>query len=239
MMQFTCKRGPSVFNLRRSEIDQIDSLAFAPGEQNEIATIDLHCHARRCLVLTDAIQPGKNLLALKVTQHTVTSDQLDKMSEYADFDLAGIIRGVYLFRTPDKHVAAAEIATVFAKEYRDATISGKMAVVNESDTPLGDAALSFTLISADGKTAANGAKVLPAGIAAWQRIDVAVDLPVKSPEKWDAEHPRLYLLCTELTSGNRVIQSLDQKIGLTTFLDSSDDASLTARRFCGRRRCFT
>ena len=77
--------------------------------------------------------PGENLLALKVTQHNVTSDQLDKMSEYADFDLAGIIRSVYLFRVPEKHIAAMEIATIFDENYRDAAISGKMAVVNESD----------------------------------------------------------------------------------------------------------
>ena len=68
--------------------------------------------------VTDAVHPGENLLALKVTQHTVTSDQLDKMSEYTDFDLAGIIRSVYLFRVPEKHIAAAEIATVFDEKYR-------------------------------------------------------------------------------------------------------------------------
>ena len=35
---------------------------------------------------------------MRVTQHTVVSDRLDKMSEYADFPLAGIMRPVYLFR---------------------------------------------------------------------------------------------------------------------------------------------
>ena len=40
-----------------------------------------------------------------------------------------------------------------------------------------------------------------------------VNLPVKSPKKWDAEHPNLYMLRTELKSGNRVIQTLSQKIG--------------------------
>ena len=68
--------------------------------------------------VTDVVQPGENLLALRVTQHNVTSDELDKMSEYADFDLAGIIRSVYLFRVPEKHIAAVEIATIFDKNYR-------------------------------------------------------------------------------------------------------------------------
>ena len=50
---------------------------------------------------TDAVHPGEDVLALRVTQHTVTSDNLDKMSEYTDFNLAGIIRSVYLFRVPE------------------------------------------------------------------------------------------------------------------------------------------
>ena len=86
--------------------------------------------------VTDAVHPGENLLALRVTQHNVTSDDLDKMSEYADFDLAGIIRSVYLFRVPEKHIASVAIATVFDEKFKDATIAGKMAVVNESAAPL-------------------------------------------------------------------------------------------------------
>ncbi|MFZ1933280.1 MAG: glycoside hydrolase family 2 TIM barrel-domain containing protein [Thermoguttaceae bacterium] len=163
--------------------------------------------------VTDAVHAGENLLALKVTQHTVASDELDKMSEYTDFDLAGITRSVYLFRTPPTHIAAAQLATVFDEKYQDAAISGKMAVVNESDTPLADVTLSFTLIDSDGKTVAEGTKTLPHELAPWRRIDVDVNLPVKSPSQWNAEHPNLYLLRTELKSGDRVVQTLTQKIG--------------------------
>ncbi len=163
--------------------------------------------------ISDAVHRGENVLALKVTQHTVTSDELDRMSGYADFDLAGIIRSVYVFRVPEQHIASMAIATVFDPDYRNAAISGKMAVVNESDTALSGAALSFTLIDAGGSVAAKGSKALPAELGPWRRIDVDVKLPVKSPKKWDAEHPHLYLLRTELTSGNRVLQTLNQRIG--------------------------
>ncbi len=162
---------------------------------------------------TDVVQPGENALALKVTQHTVSSDQIDKMSEYADFDLAGIIRSVYLFRVPEQHVAAAQLATVFDGKYQDATISGKMAVVNESATNLAGAALSFTLTDADGNVAASGVKAVAPVLWSWGRVDVDVNLAVKSPKPWNAEHPNLYLLRTELKAGERVVQSLTQKIG--------------------------
>ena len=55
--------------------------------------------------ITDAVGKGRNLLALRVREHTPTSDHLDKMSLYADFPLTGIIRPVYLFRVPEVHVA--------------------------------------------------------------------------------------------------------------------------------------
>ena len=163
--------------------------------------------------LSDVVHRGENLLALKVKQHSVTSDQLDKMSEYADFDLAGIIRSVSLFRLPKQHIASVQIATIFDKDYRDAAVSGKMAVVNESDLPLGDASLRFTLAGSDGKVVAQGMKALPVELAPWQRIELDVDLPVKSPRKWDAEHPNLYRFRIALHSGNRVIQTLSQMIG--------------------------
>jgi len=163
--------------------------------------------------VSDVVHEGENLLALKVKQHTVTSDQLDKMSEYADFDLAGIIRTVSLFRLPRAHIAALRIATIFDENYRNATLSGKLGIVNESDAPLSDATLSFTLIGSDGTLVAEGLKALPSELAPWKRIELDVDLPVKSPRKWDAEHPNLYRLRTALKSGNRVIQTLTQKIG--------------------------
>ena len=51
------------------------------------------------------------------------SDQLDKMSEYADFPLAGIMRPVYLFRVPAVHIGALAVSTAFDAAYRDAKLS--------------------------------------------------------------------------------------------------------------------
>jgi beta-galactosidase len=163
--------------------------------------------------VTDVVRPGENVLALRVTQHTVTSDELDKMSEYADFDLAGIIRSVHLFRVPEQHVAAIQSATAFDKQYQDAVVFGKASVVNESDASLGDVTVSHVLFDSEGKTVAEDAKSRPQALPAWQRVETYIDLPVKSPKKWDAEHPNLYLLRTQLKSGDRVVQTLTQRIG--------------------------
>jgi hypothetical protein len=163
--------------------------------------------------ISDAVQAGSNLLALKVAEHCAASDQLDKMSEYSDFDLAGIIRGVSLFRVPERHVAAIELATIFDENYRNASIVGKIAAVNESSSPIRGAALKLTLLDGEGKPVAEGTKKFPVELASWSRADAEINLPVKSPKKWDAEHPNLYSLRIELIDANGIAETLIQKIG--------------------------
>ena len=80
--------------------------------------------------------PATTYLAVRVTQHTVVSDQLDKMSEYADFPLAGIMRPVYLFRVPPIHIGGLALSTAFDAAYADARLSAHVAVLNESPRPL-------------------------------------------------------------------------------------------------------
>ena len=63
--------------------------------------------------VTDLVHSGENLLAVRVTEHTVVSDSLDHMSMYADFPLAGIMRPVHLFRVPETHVGALQVSTAF------------------------------------------------------------------------------------------------------------------------------
>ena len=84
--------------------------------------------------ITDAVGKGENLLALRVREHTPTSDKSGQDEHYADFPLAGIMRPVYLFRVPEVHVGAVEVSTAFDKEYRDATMQVRAVVWNESAT---------------------------------------------------------------------------------------------------------
>ena len=86
--------------------------------------------------ITDVVKPGDNVLALRVREHTTVSDKLDHMSLYADFPLAGIMRPVYLFTTPAVHIAGLQITTTFDKNYRNATMTVRGRVLNESPEAL-------------------------------------------------------------------------------------------------------
>ena len=163
--------------------------------------------------ITDAIRPRDNVLAVRVAQHTVVSDQLDKMSEYADFPLAGIMRPVYLVRVPATHIGALAVSTAFDPAYRDAHLSVAVAVLNESSEPLSHGTVEFRLTDPEGRQVrlAGPAPALEAD--AWQRTETKTTLFVTNPRHWEAEHPCCYLLETILKSKGRVLDRVIQKIG--------------------------
>ena len=163
--------------------------------------------------ITDAVHSRDNLLAVRVTQHTVVSDLLDKMSEYADFPLAGIMRPVYLFRVPPVHIGGLALSTAFDAGYRDAKLSARVAVLNESSEPLPLGTIEFHLTDPDGKRVPLADRVPSIEAGAWQRGEAMVVLDVGHPRHWEAEHPRCYTLETILKAKGRVLDRVTQRIG--------------------------
>ena len=163
--------------------------------------------------ITDAVHSSDNLLAVRVTQHTVVSDRLDKMSEYADFPLAGIMRPVYLFRVPSIHIGGLALSTAFDTAYRDAKLSARVAVLNESSEPLALGTMEFRLTDSDGKPVPLAGQAPSIEAGPWQRGDAQVVLDVSQPRHWEAEHPSCYILETLLKSKGRVLDRVTQRIG--------------------------
>ena len=154
--------------------------------------------------VTDAVKERWNLLAVRVREHTVTSDQLDHMSMYADFPLAGIFRAVSIMRVPETYVGSLEVANTFDKDYRDATMTVKVGVFNESSKPFkGKLALALTGAAA-GKSEPLNLPGTDVEIAPWKRADVDLSLPVSAPKTWTAEHPNLYHLTVRLDAAGKV-----------------------------------
>ena len=164
--------------------------------------------------ITDALHHDErdNLLALRVRERSFTSEKLDKMSKYVDFPLAGIFRPVYLFTTPDVHLTGMEVTPIFDKDYRNAALKVHAYVTNESAQPFqGKAEMSLTG-PLPGKDEAARANPIAVEVAPWQSKEIEFSLPVANPQKWDAEHPRLYALCT-LVAGQDVASSFTLRVG--------------------------
>lgn len=162
------------------------------------------------LDVTAAAHPGDNVIAVRVAKNTVTS-QLDHMSMYADFSLAGIYRRAYVFRVPPVHVQRAQSYSTFDPEFKNADLITQISVVNQS----GRAAhhLSLQLILMDGKQVTAQSRPVELNLRPWSRQKETIQMKVVDPRKWNAEHPELYTLRTVLTRGDGTVERLEKKIG--------------------------
>jgi hypothetical protein len=154
--------------------------------------------------VTDLVHAGDNLLALRVLEHTATSDTLDQMSSYADFPLGGIMRRVWLWRTSELHVEALELAT-------DSRLQGTIAVLDAGPQAARGVTVRLSLSNEDGRRELG---TLPAfDLAPWTRAELPFAFDPGRPKRWDPEHPNLYTLTLELRAGDKVVQTLAQRIG--------------------------
>ena len=171
------------------------------------------------LDVTKAIVPGKeNLLALAVTSDTL-SDALTVGLEMVGHPMGGIIRKVSLFAVPPVNISSLHVGTRFDSEYRNATLCVSIDVVNETEgeghvpgTPWGKIATvkGGELLLSLREYGPSGVRVelnpavfkLPA-MASAQVLSQEIEIPIKAPKKWDAEHPNLYVLSCELNAGGR------------------------------------
>jgi len=159
------------------------------------------------------VHSGENTLAVRVTEHTAVSDNLDHMSLYADFPLGGIMRPVRLFRVPERHIGGLQVSTAFDAEYRNAVLTARVAVLNESSRPLENGGLGLGLIDSHGVVVPVEAEPHPVRVEPWGRAETTFSIPVAAPRKWEAEHPNLYTLEVTLKEGKRVLEQSAQRIG--------------------------
>jgi len=162
--------------------------------------------------ITDVVRQGQNVLALRVREHTEVSDKLDKMSLYADFPLAGIMREVTLFRVPQVHVGGLAMSSTFDAGYQNAALGGRVKLLNESGRTF-RGKLVLQLADPKWKPVAIEGEAADVEVSRWGGSDVGVSVPVKAPWTWTAEQPNLYVLTLELRDGEQVVQRLRQRLG--------------------------
>ena len=157
-----------------------------------------------CCDITPYAEAGKSAwLTVEVTDR---NDDISFASAYAHHPIGGILRDVYLFARPIKHIEQLHIETDLDSTFTDATL--KLNYKVSSGMP-GNASLQFKLLDMQGKE-----MPLPVTICSLQSADKGkVEIPVKSPLKWDAEHPNLYTLLTTLVADGKTVESVSYNIG--------------------------
>ena len=159
--------------------------------------------------ITPYVQPGRNMLAVKVFRFCDGS----YLEDQDMWRFSGIHREVYLFAAPRLHVRDFFVRTTFDEAYRDATLLVTAKVRNYADKParprleaeLLDAAnqaVFDTPLAAQPNPEANGEAV------------AELETTVANPLKWSAEQPNLYtLLLTLRDDADNVLEVQRCRVG--------------------------
>ncbi len=162
--------------------------------------------------VTAAASNQDNVLALRVTGQT-RSSSLDSMSSYTDFELAGIMRDVSIFAVPAVHVERVQIATVFDRDFKNATLKIDLAIVNESNRRVPRGEMKWELRSQNGAAVPALFAPLHFSLPPWGRWKTTVEVPVERPQHWEAEHPHLYRLIAHLAENAQEIEQVTRPVG--------------------------
>jgi hypothetical protein len=164
--------------------------------------------------ITDDVEPGKSaVVALRIQQDTAAAD-LSSMISYAQHDLGGITRKIYLFAVPDVNLYRLHAETRFDSKFQDATLHLTLGVANQSRSAVAETELRLHLTDPEGKpvTFDPDSVKLPALKSGEDRVQV-VDIPVARPQHWENEHPWLYKLTAELVANGSTLETAEQRIG--------------------------
>jgi hypothetical protein len=164
--------------------------------------------------ITDDVEPGKSaVVALRLQQDTAAAD-LSSMINYAQHDLGGITRKIYLFAVPDVNLYRLHAETRFDSKFQDATLHLTLGVANQSRSAVAGAELRLRLTDPEGKLVPlhPDSLRLPALQSGEDRVQV-VDIPVTGPRHWENEHPWLYKLTAELVANGSTVETAERRIG--------------------------
>ena len=154
-----------------------------------------------------------DITSLVVAGHPATltvgvTDRLDEISfasGYAKHPIGGILRGVELLALPNDHVQTLSTTVHFDSMYQNAILS-----IQSSLNRPGKASLEFSLIDPSGREVARRTPVIRFSET---QSTASLDIPVSSPLRWDAEHPRLYTLTSRLIQNGVTTEVMTLKIG--------------------------
>ena len=164
--------------------------------------------------ITDDVEAGKTaVIALRITQDTMAAD-LSSMINYAQHDLGGITRKIYLFAVPEVNLYRLHAETRFDSKFENATLHLTLGVANQSQSTATGTELRLSLTDPDGKPVTLHPDSLRlTALRAGEDRAQALDIPVTRPQHWENEHPRLYKLTASLVANGETVETAERRIG--------------------------
>ena len=144
--------------------------------------------------ISEYLQPGKNVLAVKVIRWSDGSYLEDQ-----DFwRMSGIFRDVFLMATPAVHLRDFSFATDLDDTYTDAMAQLKLSLTNYADSNYQAHRVRVEMLDAQGDTILRDQIPVEEPIPVRQEMVIEASYEVPSPTLWSAEQPNLYQLTITL-----------------------------------------
>lgn len=151
-----------------------------------------------------------NTLAIFVKKDSIARS----MSGYALHVGGGITRKIELFCVPSINVSRMHATPTFDENYEHASVDVDVELASEPPSDIQKVELHFALTDPAGKPAAfKPGESTPVAIPAGKRVRKRIELEVRSPLHWEAEHPHLYRLSLSLKAGDRHLETVSRRIG--------------------------
>jgi hypothetical protein len=151
--------------------------------------------------VTSLVKTGKkNEIELEVTDR---KDDISYASGYAHHPIGGILRNVTIFALPQTHIYDFHVETQMDDQYKDAILR----VGYSSEGSEGE--IEYTLTAPDGKPVSLSKNRFPLT----GKSEEIHEFPVETPQKWDAEHPNLYLLTATVYQNGKEVSRFAQQVG--------------------------
>ena len=149
--------------------------------------------------ISDFVKAGESaVLTVEVSDLT---DDISYGSGYAKHQIGGILRDVELTALPKQNFEKLYFETDLDENYKNAVL--KVFYQLTEDTP---SQVKIELINAENEVINSVKKEIK------EKTGV-IHIPVSQPDKWDAEHPRLYTVVTTLFLDEKELLTTVRKIG--------------------------
>ena len=159
--------------------------------------------------ITKYVKPGNNMVAVEVYRFT-TGSYLEDQDMWR---LSGIFRNVTLWSSPKEHIRDYFIKTTFDKDFRDAHLLVAAKVRNYSDAVVKSRELEVSLFNGGVIVPGVSVKKMIPALQPNEEVTVSVDIPVKHPEKWTAETPKIYTTVLTVNDGGHKLETLSSRTG--------------------------
>jgi hypothetical protein len=166
--------------------------------------------------ITGIAKTGTENTIVVLVQARSKAHAVDLASFFAYFELAGIWQSIEVFAVEPAHISRLTYVTQFDRQYKDATLSVDVDVVNEQSIAASNIGLQLTLLDPDGKPVSVPSLTSRFSLKPWEKKKVTFSAKVAAPKPWNAEQPKLYTLAAQLQAHAGSSTKIETKAGFRT-----------------------